>query len=66
MRYFDIHVQYGNGDGDGYSIPIAIENGDADEAIEKAISEEKFCFDGDVECIDYVEEIDEDEYLEMV
>ena len=28
MRYFDIHVTYGDKDGDGYSIPVAINGND--------------------------------------
>ena len=65
MKYYDIHVTYGKKDGDGYSIPIAIENGTEGDAIEKAKAEGKFEYEEDIDCIDYVEEIDEDEYNDM-
>lgn len=66
MKYYDIHVHYGRKDSDGYSIPIAIEEGDEQVAIEKAKTENRFQYEDDLNCIDYVEEIEKDEYDDMV
>lgn len=65
MKYYDIHVQYDNGDGNGYSIFIAVE-GDEDAAVEKAKAENRFEYEEDVNDIDYIEELTEDEYKEIV
>ena len=62
-KYFDIHVTYGNKDGDGYSIPI-IANSEED-AKKRAINERLFEYEDDVNDIDYIEEITKDEYSEM-
>ena len=61
MRYFDINVSYG--DSDGYSIFIAV-NGNEDAALEKAIKENRFEYDEDVNNIEYIDEITEEEYNE--
>ena len=62
-KYFDIHVTYGNKDGDGYSIPIIANS--KEDAKQKAISESLFEYDDDVYDIDYIEEITKDEYNTM-
>lgn len=64
MKYYDIHVQYDNGDGDGYSIPIAVD-GDEDAAVEKAKAEDRFEYEEDVNDIDYIDELTKEEYEEM-
>ena len=61
MRYFDINVSYG--DSDGYSIFIEV-NGDEDAALEKAIKENRFEYEEDVNNIEYIDEITEEEYNE--
>ena len=66
MKYYDIHVTYGKRDGDGYSIPIAIENGNEEDAIAKAKENDLFEYEEDIDDIDYVNEIDEEEYNEMI
>lgn len=65
MKYYEIHVTYGNNDGDGYTIPIAIENGNEDEVVQKAVNDCLFEEPEDVENIDYIEELEEDEYNDM-
>ena len=62
-KYFDIHVTYGNKDGDGYSIPI-IANSEED-ARQKAINENLFEYEDDVNDIDYIEEITQEDYNAM-
>lgn len=62
-KYFDIHVTYGEKDGDGYSIPI-IANSEED-AKQRAINEELFEYEDDVNDIDYIEEITKEEYDAM-
>lgn len=62
-RYFDIHVNYGKKDSDGYSIPI-IAN-DEVTAKQKAIDEGFFEYEDDVSNIDYITEITEEEYNMM-
>lgn len=66
MKYYDIHVKYGKKDSDGYSIPIAIENGNEEDAIAKAKENDLFEYEEDIDDIDYVNEIDEEEYNEMI
>ena len=61
--YFDIHVTYGEKDGDGYSIPIIANN--EEEAKQKAIDGKFFEYEDDVNDIDYIEEITEEEYSAM-
>ena len=64
MKYYDIHIKFGERDKDGFSVPIAIENGNKDDAVKKAVREE--LIDGcDVNDIDNITEIDEEEYMEM-
>lgn len=65
MKYFDIHVHYGRKDSDGYSVPIAIENGTKETALELAKETDRFEYKDDVNCIDYVEEITEEEFRDM-
>jgi DNA-directed RNA polymerase specialized sigma subunit len=63
MRYFDIHVKYGERDKDGFSAPISVK-GNAEEAVRKAV-EEELLDECDVEDIDNITEIDEEEYIKM-
>lgn len=60
MKYFDIHVVYDNENREGYSIFIVAEN--KDEALSKARNEKLFVSEYDFEDIDYIEEIDKEEY----
>ena len=62
-KYFDIHVKYGEKDGDGYSIPIIANN--KEKAKQKAIDGKFFEYEDDVNDIDYIEEITEEEYSAM-
>lgn len=65
IKYWDIHITYGNRDGDGYSIFFKSRKSfNSDEAIEEAKNDGKFKELGDLNYIDYVEEITEEEYLE--
>lgn len=66
MKYYGIHVTYGKGDSDGYSIPVAIENGSEDDAIQKAIDDGMFEELEDIDNIDYVEELSEKDYKDMI
>ena len=62
--YFDIHVTYGPGDGDGYSVFVELAGPASEQnAIEKAKKEELFEEPEDIHMIDSVDEIDEDMYL---
>lgn len=61
MRYFDINVSYE--DSDGYSIFIAVD-GDEDTALKKAVTENRFEYEEDVNNIEYIDEITEEEYNE--
>ena len=63
MKYFDLHVKYGEKDGDGYSIPIIAPSKETAKA--KAIAEELFCYEEDANNIDYIEEITKEDYEEM-
>ena len=60
MKYFDIHVVYDNESSEGYSIFVGAEN--KDKAIQKAKDNKMFVSEYDYEDIDYIEEIDKDEY----
>lgn len=64
MRYFDIHVTYGDKDGDGYSIPVAI-NGNEEDAIKKAKEDNMFEYEEDIENIDYIDEMSEEDFKEI-
>jgi hypothetical protein len=59
-KYFAIHVTYGNKDSDGYTIPVIANN--EENATQKAISKKLFEYEEDVNCIDYIEELKEEEY----
>lgn len=65
MKYYDIHVKFGNRDKDGYSIPIAIEEGGKEEAIQQAADADLFEYEEDRQSIDNVQEISKEEYEEM-
>lgn len=60
MKYFDIHVVYDDENGEGYSIFVIAKN--KDEALSKARNEKLFVSEYDFEDIDYIEEIDKEEY----
>lgn len=57
MKYFEIHTFYDN---EGYSVFVDAE--DKDKAIQKAKDNKMFVSEYDYEHIDYVEEINKDEY----
>lgn len=59
-KYFDIHVTYGEKDGDGYSIFIIANN--EEDAKQKAVNEKLFEYEYDVNDIDYIEEITQEDY----
>ena len=60
MRYYEIHVNYdGTKDGAGYSIFVNVNVSSEDEALQYAIDNHLFTEDGDEQCVDYVDEIDE-------
>ena len=65
MYYYKIHVTYGSGDSDGYTIPIAV-NGLQEDAIDKAEKENLFIDPRDVLHIDYIEEITREEYESII
>ena len=64
MRYFDIHVTYGDKDGKGYSIPVAI-NGNEEDAIKKAKEDNMFEYEEDIKNIDYIDEMSEEDFKEI-
>lgn len=66
MKYYGIHVTYGEGDSDGYTIPVAIENGDTEVAVDMAINNGLFQELEDIDNIDYVEELLEKDYKDMI
>jgi hypothetical protein len=65
--YFDVHVFIRRGE--GYSIPVKIEtdkNGVLDdEVIQHAIDNKQFSEVGDAQMVDYVDEIDSEQYSAM-
>ena len=65
MKYYGIHVTYGKGDSDGYTIPVVIEQGYEEDAIDKAIDACLFHELEDIDNIDYVEELSEEAYDNM-
>jgi len=67
MKYWEIHVTYGKGDGDGYSIFLKTENSfDENEVTQEAIDACKFQEPEDLSNIDSVSEITEEDYNEAV
>ena len=65
MNYYDIHVNYdGTKDGAGYSTFVKAKVDNEDEALQYAIDNHLFDEDGDEKYIDYIEEIDEEEYCD--
>ena len=65
MKYFDIHVNYDETkDSPGYSIFVEANVSNEDEALQYSIDNHLFTEDGDEQCVDYVDEIDEEEYLD--
>lgn len=62
-HYFEIHVSFNTGrDSDGYSVFVAINCDDENDALQYAIANNLFTDEGDEEFVDYIDEIDEDEY----
>lgn len=66
--YFDVHVFFSSGE--GYSIPVKIETDkdnsiDDDEIIQHAIDNNLFSETGDAKMVDYVDEIDLEQYSAM-
>ena len=62
--YYDIHVFISRSD--GYSIAVkSNEPLEEEGAIELAVENNMFTEDGDEDCVDYVEEIDEETYKNM-
>lgn len=59
-EHFDINIVYDDENGEGYSIFVAAKN--KDEALLKAKNEKLFVAEYDFEDIDYIEEIDKEEY----
>ena len=62
-RFFDIHIQYGKKDGDGYSIPIVARS--KEDAIAQAKANNLFEYEDDVKDIDYVNELSQEEFEAM-
>lgn len=59
-KYYDIHVVYDDENNEGYSIFVVAN--DKEDAIRKAKSEKMFVSEYDYEDINYIEEINKDEY----
>lgn len=67
MKYFDIHVNYDETeDGAGYSVFVGANVANENEALQYAVNNHLFTEDGDEQCVDYVDEIDEEEYHDAV
>lgn len=67
MKYYDVHVDYdGMEDGAGYSVFVKANVNDEDEALKYAIDNHLFEEDGDQHYVDYIEEIDEEDYHNMM
>ena len=66
IRFFDIHVFHGRNDGFGVPIKIddSITDTDEDSIINFAVSIDKIDSE-DANCVDYVDEIDEEDFLNM-
>ena len=66
-KYFDVHVFFSRNN--GYSIPVEMESSfdvvDDEDVINHAVENELFTESGDESQVDYVQEIDESEYLDM-
>ena len=63
MKYFDIHVNYdGTEDSAGYSIFVEANVANEHEALQYAINNHLFTEDGDEQCVDYINEIDEADF----
>ena len=67
MRYYDIHVNYdGTKDGAGYSIFVKANVGNEDEALQYAIDNHLFEENEDEKYVDYIEEMDEEDYCDAI
>ena len=63
MRYYDIHVNYDRTkEGAGYSIFVKVNTSSENEVLQYAIDNHLFEEDGDEKYVDYVKEIDEEDY----
>lgn len=66
MKYYDTHVNYdGTKDGDGYSIFVKADVENENEALQYAIDNHLFIEDGDEKYVDYIEELDEEDYCDI-
>jgi len=62
--YFEVHVFYTRKD--GYSVHVCVESDEdllEEEVIDEAVKQGKID-ESDAECVDYVRELDESEYVE--
>lgn len=65
MKHYDIHITYDSTrDGAGYSIFVKANN--EDEALQHAIDNQLFEEKGDEKYVDYIEEIDEEDYYKAI
>ena len=63
MKYYDIHVNYDRTkEGAGYSIFVKVNTSSENEVLQYAIDNNLFEEDGDEKYVDYVKEIDEEDY----
>ena len=67
MKYFDIHVTYDNAkDGAGYSIFVKANTSNEDKVLQYAIDNHLLEEDGDEKYVDYIEEINEKDYCNVI
>ena len=63
MKYYDIHLNHHRTkEGEGYSIFVKVNTSSENEVLQYAINNHLFEEDGDEKYVDYVEEIDEEDY----
>jgi len=61
--YYDVHVFYSRDD--GFSVPVATDEPMSDEEVINVALENEDLDSEDAKHVDYVEEIDEDDYNDM-
>lgn len=67
MKYFDIHVTYDDAkDWAGYSIFVKANTSNEDKVLQYAIDNHLFEEDGDEKYVDYIEEINEKDYCNVI
>lgn len=65
--YFEVHVTFGEKDGDGYSIFVELDGpAGAQDALDKVRDEHLYQEPEDLNNIDYIDEIDEHQYYECI